>query len=93
MDTLIHADIFFFITTVAVISLTIVVVIALVYIVLILKDIRYISGKVRKESDVIIDDVHELRANVRAQGFAWSHFYTFFKKLFIKGRTARKSKE
>ncbi len=93
MDTLIHADIFFFVTTVAVIAFAIVSIIILVYVIIILNDIRYISGKVRKESDVILEDVHELRANVRAQGFAWSHFFTFFKKLFIKGRSRRKSEK
>jgi hypothetical protein len=93
MDTLIHADIFFFITSVAVIAFTVIMVIVLIYVIIILKDIRYISRKVRDESDVILEDVHELRANVKAQGFAVGHFYTFFKKLFIKGRASRKSKQ
>lgn len=91
METLIHADIFFFITTIAIVILTIIMAIVLVYFIVILNDIRYISRKVRKESDVIIDDVHHLRDQIKTQGMSLGYLFTFFKRLFVKGKTHRKA--
>ena len=65
MQTLVHADIFFFITTIAVILLTIVFVVILVYIVVILKDIRELSRIVRREGAEIAEDVHNIRTEIK----------------------------
>lgn len=67
MQTLIHADIFFFITTIAVILVTLVAVIVLIYIVFILKDIRELSRTIKKEGEEIIDDVHVFRQEVKEE--------------------------
>ena len=67
MQTLIHADIFFFITTMAVIFVTLVAVIVLVYIVIILKDIRELSRTIKNEGEEIIQDVHVFREEVKEE--------------------------
>jgi Na+-transporting NADH:ubiquinone oxidoreductase subunit NqrC len=67
MQTLIHADIFFFITTIAVILVTLVAVIVLVYVVIILKDIRRLSRTIKQEGEEIIQDVHVFREEVKEE--------------------------
>lgn len=68
MRTLIHADIFFFITSIFVVVLTIVLAVAGVYFILILRDMKYISRKVKIEGEEIIGDVKELREKIREEG-------------------------
>lgn len=67
MNTLIHADIFFFITTIVTIVLGILLAIALIYITIILADIREISRIARRESDEIAEDIHVLRKEVHSE--------------------------
>lgn len=67
MESLIHADIFFFITTVIVILLGIVLVVIFIYIALILVDIRAISRIARSESADIADDIHMIRSEVQSE--------------------------
>jgi len=67
MQTLIHADIFFFVTTIAVVLVTLAVVIVLVYIAFILKDIRELSRTIKKEGEEIIEDVRTFRQEVKEE--------------------------
>ncbi len=65
MDTLIHADIFFFVTTIVVIFIGILLVIILAYIATIVADIKKISALVRKESAEIALDIKDIRNEIR----------------------------
>ena len=67
MQTLIHADIFFFITTIAVILVTLVSVIILIYIVIILKDVRELSRIIKREGTEITEDMHAFRQEVKEE--------------------------
>ena len=69
MNSLISADIFFFVTTIALILITAFFIVALVYLVRVLKDASHISKKIRDESDEIIKDVSSFREKVREKGF------------------------
>ena len=68
MTDFIKADIFFFVTTVAVVCVSAVVIVVLIYVVKILKDIFKIAEKAKSESDNIIADLRELRASIREEG-------------------------
>jgi CHASE3 domain sensor protein len=68
MRTLIHADIFFFVTAIFVVLLTIFLAISGTYFILILRDMKEISKKVRAESEEIIGDVNELRKKIKEEG-------------------------
>lgn len=68
METLIHADIFFFVTTLAVILIASLFAVVIIYIVRILNDFRYISRVVRKETDLLAGDIEEIREEVKRQG-------------------------
>lgn len=81
MDTLIHADIFFFITTIAVVLITSLLIVVIIYIVRILNDFRYISGVVRKETDLLAEDIEELRKEVERKG-VFGGLYTLISGLF-----------
>lgn len=67
MESLIHADIFFFITTIIVIALGIILIIIFIYIAKILADIREISRIARSESEDIADDIHMIRSEVQSE--------------------------
>lgn len=90
MNTLIKADIFFFITSVAVIVLSIGLVIALFYIIRILRNVEDISETVKDESQAVAGDISQLRSTIKS-GKLITGLFSFFKRIF--GRlTARASK-
>ena len=66
MTSIMQLDIFFFITTIAVVIVTVLITVALIYIVLILKDIRNISEVVSKESRNFADDTEMVRTTIKA---------------------------
>ena len=81
MDTLIHADIFFFVTTIAVVLIASSLIVVIIYIVRILNDFRYISGVVRKETDLLADDIEEFREEVKRKG-VFGGLYAMISGLF-----------
>jgi len=67
MESLVQADIFFFVTTIAVVVVGIGALIALVYLILLLRDIHEFFQIVRKEAAVIIDDIEQFRENIEGK--------------------------
>ncbi|MDO8430551.1 MAG: hypothetical protein Q7S72_00985 [Candidatus Taylorbacteria bacterium] len=67
MDSIIHADIFFFVTTIVAIVLGIIISIVLIYLAIILADIREISRIARRESEEIGQDIENIRSEVYDQ--------------------------
>jgi predicted membrane protein len=94
MSTLIHADIFFFITTIAVILITLAMVVALIYVIFILRNIFRLSKTVEDETHRIISDVEELRSDVKKKGAnaasRWRAGKRFFKNIFLLGSKREK---
>ena len=84
MSDFMKQDIFFFVTTVAVILLTAVLFILLIYLISISRKVNYIANKAKKETDLIVDDLTQLRQNIRAEGMKLKHFVGFFAGLFKK---------
>ena len=72
MESLIHADIFFFITGVAVIVFACVSVVLVIYLVIISRDIRHIVRMVKTRAEELNEDVGRLRSVVATGG--WSIF-------------------
>jgi hypothetical protein len=69
MDTLLKADIFFFVTAAAVIIVTVFLGIALFYVIRILRTIDAITERVRKESETVMNDAVRLREQLARGGF------------------------
>ncbi|HCM36699.1 MAG: hypothetical protein A3J30_04705 [Candidatus Wildermuthbacteria bacterium RIFCSPLOWO2_02_FULL_47_9c] len=68
IDTLVREDIFFFITSVAVVIITVALVAALFQFILILRDVRHVSRCLREEADRILADAEDLRRFVKKEG-------------------------
>lgn len=79
--SLVHADIFFFVTTVAVAVLTILVIIAWIYIIRILANIRAITDKARIEGEFLLDEVRELRERLNRNRFGIVALYDFIRHV------------
>ena len=94
MDTLIHADIFFFVTTIVVIVVGILFAIALIYLVMILKRVKNITEAVREETILFREDIHELRGSVKREGFKLKSMLNFGYNIFdrFNGKKSKKSK-
>jgi len=78
MDTLIHADIFFFVTTIVVIVLGIFLAVILFYVIRILHSVDILSKQVQEEGSEIVKDVREFREKVKEQGSRWSNIASIF---------------
>ncbi len=68
IDTLLRADIFFFITSVAVVIITVALAVAFFQFIQILRDVRYVSKRLREEADRILTDVEGVRKFVKKEG-------------------------
>lgn len=84
MATLIHADIFFFITTIVTIVLGILFAVVIFYIILILRDLRHISELARKGGEKLAGDLDELRETAKEEGLKIKTIFDFFLALFIR---------
>ena len=65
MENLIQSDIFFFITSIAVIVVTIFILIILWYVVRILKNVKDVSDIIKKESFFVLNDLSGLRERIK----------------------------
>lgn len=68
MDTLVHADIFFFVSTIALVVLSIALLIALYFAIGVLRDARKISARMERASINLEKDFDALRESVKAEG-------------------------
>jgi hypothetical protein len=89
MDTLIHADIFFFVTTIAVVVVTLLVVTVLIYLIKILRRIRTIAEEIKDETIFIRQDIHTARTQMKIEGFKLKHIIDFFLRFIDRKRTKK----
>lgn len=75
MSEILQANIFFFITSIAVIVFTFLLSVALFHFIKILKSVRKIMERVEVESEAIADDVERLRVFITEESF-FSRFFT-----------------
>ena len=74
-------DIFFFIASIGTGILTILLVIALVYLIALIRDLKYISNKAKLEVDDLSQDIDNLRQSVAKKGFQLMHAVNFFSTI------------
>ncbi len=92
MDTLIQADIFFFITAIAVVVLSIGAGIVIYYLVRILRRIDEISAKVQGETDEIVRDVKDFRETMRSEGIKVKTVLDMFLGFIKKAKNVKQKK-
>jgi hypothetical protein len=68
MQTLVHADIFFFISTIALVVLSVLLSIGLYYAIGVLRDVKEVSAKLKKASVDIEKDLEGFRNDLKAKG-------------------------
>ncbi len=81
MNTLIHADIFFFVTTICVAVLTILIIVAWIYVIRILANVRSLTEKARVEGEFIIEEVGRLREKIHNERFGFRALYKFVRRI------------
>jgi hypothetical protein len=93
MNNLIHADIFFFITSVIVILFAIIGLVAAFYIVRILHSVRYIADKIKEESDNVSEDIAELREKIKDGGAKFGGIARTIAMFFLGKATSRRRRK
>jgi hypothetical protein len=90
-ESLIHADVFFFISTIALVIISVGIIIALAYGIKILRNVKEISERVKEESVEILADVKTLRHALRDEGLKWKHVIDLVRNFFVrKGNKVKK---
>jgi hypothetical protein len=79
-------DVFFYVTTIAVVILTLLLAALIIYIIKISRDIKYISQKAKSEADLISQDLSDLRENVKGKGIKLKYLWSFFNNLRNKSK-------
>ena len=92
MNSLLKSDVFFFITSIAVVIIAILLAVLIVYLIKVSRDIKYISQRAKTEADNIIDDVSKLRTNLKEQGGKIKDLAGFFSR-FYKPKKTKSRKE
>lgn len=75
---------YFFVTTIAVVLVTLFLSLFLIYLIGVLRDIKFITRKARNEADLIAGDLSELRKNIKESGAKLKFFINFFSGLYRK---------
>lgn len=91
MQDLVKADIFFYITSVAIIVLTILLAVGLTYAILILKRTMNFVDKVKEEGEEMIDDLREFRAKLKVKGGIARKLPSLFSFIMKVSRMGRRS--
>jgi hypothetical protein len=89
MESILKSDIFFFITSAAVIFLALIFALILVYALRILRDVKQISTIAKDQAEKFSGDLDDLRVKIREQAWkwSWSGLIGGFTKIFNrKGR-------
>lgn len=96
MSEVLQANIFFFITAVAVVVVTVFIAIALFYFIQILRNVRDISNKAKRASDILGKDLSEFRQTIKAEGLKTKNIFDFLVERFVpksmRKRTTRRKK-
>ena len=92
MDIILQTNIFFYITSAAVLVVTGFAVVALYYLIGILRDVKDVSDKVKTGTDLVAADLAELRAQVKKGGAKARQLMDFFVQS-RKRSSAKKQKD
>lgn len=93
MDTLIHADIFFFVTTIAVIVVGAAFTILIVYLIGVLRNVNKISREFQEEAVLLRQDLSDLRAEVRRRGVQAAGMADWMGRFFGMAKKTRSKKK
>jgi hypothetical protein len=93
MNQLIHADVFFFVTTIAIVVLSIAVLIALIYLIIILRNLKDFSKRAKEEGMAVLDDVTSVRHFVKEKSHTLASLFGIFSLVHRKRRKGKQQGE
>lgn len=93
MGTLIHADIFFFVTTIAVAVVALALTVLIVYLIKVFRNLREITDAVREETALLRKDIADLRTEVRARGARAKGAFDLMDRFFGTRKASRSRKK
>ncbi|MCK5095856.1 MAG: hypothetical protein KAR24_00720 [Candidatus Pacebacteria bacterium] len=73
MNSVLQSDVFFFISSVSVVFITVVFLIAIMYVIKILRDIHGFLATIRKGTETLSEDLSEVRMKLNDKG-VWTGF-------------------
>jgi hypothetical protein len=92
MSDIAKMDIFFIVTTIAVVVVTVLLSIALYRIVKILRNVERVSKLVSDEGEAVRGDIADMRGAIKAEGFKWGHLARFARKRAASFMGAKEEK-
>ncbi len=90
MSEIFHADIFFFITSIVAIVFLCVVLVAGYYLILIVRDVQYITSRIKDASDGLIQDFENARSHMKHEGGRLVSFVSSLFSFFGRSQSAPK---
>lgn len=91
MTEILQTNIFFFITSVAVVAVTILIGVILFYVVMILKDVKDVSERVKKGVGIVGKDLATLRRGVKKSGTKAQGIVGLILSRFIPAKKNKKN--
>lgn len=90
MNELSLVDIFFIITGSAVIIITVMIAIGLLYVISFVRTVRRVARTAQRATELVSEDISDLRDNIRDQGFSLGALAKFAKNVGKKSVTKKK---
>lgn len=87
------ADIFFFVTTVAIVVLSVVALIALIYLIIILRNLKDFSRRAKEEGMAVLDDVTSVRHFVKEKSHTIASLFGLLSLVHRRGRKTKHKNE
>jgi competence protein ComGC len=93
IEQIAQSNIFFFVTTIAVVILSVLLAVVLVLLIRILKNIKEVSETVKSEGKNIVEDIAGFRSSLKEKGKSMSGLATLLAgAAFIKKKATKKKK-
>ena len=90
MDDFLKMDVFFVVTTAAVLTGGALALVALLYVIKILRNVDNVVRNVSEESDSMRGDIAILRGKIRDEGMKWKHVADFFTRVTSRRKRGKK---
>ena len=90
MNDISLVDIFFIITGSAVVIITVMVAIGLLYVISFIRTIKTVAKTAQRATELVSEDIAELRNNIKQRGFSLGSLATFAKALGKRKITRKK---
>jgi uncharacterized protein YoxC len=90
MDVIAKSDVFFFITTIAVVCVSVVLIVVLIYAIRILRDVFYVIRLAKQESSLVKDDIDAFRARLTERGAKLGKFVEMVLAFVLIGQKLKK---